>query len=209
MTEYHKIQTVWERNRDTKFKTLVENKWTTEEFEFLKDNEWEFTEKVDGTNIRVIWDSGNISYFGKTDNSQIPATLVNKLRNIFTPLQEKMTEICPDGQMVLYGEGYGPNIQKAGKLYRNDQDFVLFDIKIGEWWLKRDSIEDIGQKLELDVVPVIGTGSLFDMIEMTKNGIKSTWGDFNAEGIVARPVIPLFDRSGSRIITKIKTKDFQ
>ena len=29
------------------------------------------------------------------------------------------------------------------------------------------------------------------------------------EGIVARPLVELFARSGKRIITKLKTKDFQ
>lgn len=28
------------------------------EFDYLKDNTWIFTEKVDGTNIRIMWDGG-------------------------------------------------------------------------------------------------------------------------------------------------------
>jgi len=32
---------------------------------------------------------------------------------------------------------------------------------------------------------------------------------FEPEGIVARPAVDLFSRNGSRIITKIKAKDFR
>lgn len=41
-----------------------------------------------------------------------------------------------------------------------------------------------------------------------KRGIRSTWGDFEAEGIVARPKIELMTRSGHRLVTKIKCRDF-
>jgi len=39
--------------------------------------------------------------------------------------------------------------------------------------------------------------------------IESVWGDFQAEGIVARPGVELFDRAGRRIITKLKCRDFR
>lgn len=114
----------------------------------------------------------------------------------------------PDGDVCLYGEGYGAKIQKGGGNYCPDQDFVLFDIKIGEWWLLRLDVEDIAQKLSLDVVPVIGSGTLYEMVEIVKEGFNSQWGDFLAEGIVARPSVELKTRRGDRLITKVKCKDF-
>lgn len=53
MKEYHKIQTCFKR--DEKTKRIIEGDWTLPEFEYLKDCQWVFTEKVDGTNIRVMW----------------------------------------------------------------------------------------------------------------------------------------------------------
>jgi len=44
---------------------------------------------------------------------------------------------------------------------------------------------------------------------MTKKGFKSQWGDFIAEGIVARPKTEMRTRRGERIITKVKYIDFQ
>lgn len=208
MTEYHKIQSIFKRDMTSKRKTLLEGQWTTPEFEYLAGNTWAFTEKVDGTNIRVIFKDGGVTFGGRTDNAQIPAQLVTRLNERFLPLAPKLAEVFPDGAAVLYGEGYGAKIQKIGANYRADQDFILFDVKVGDWWLQRADVEDVAHKLGIDVVPIIGEGTLFDAIEMARAGITSTWGAFQAEGIVARPKTELQSRSGARIITKIKCRDF-
>lgn len=207
MKQYHKIQTVFLRDPSTKFKTLLEGEFALPEFLYLARNEWVFTEKVDGTNIRVMFDGSQITFGGKTDNAQIPAFLVARLQDIFLPQLEIFKERFTDG-VCLYGEGYGAKIQKGGGNYRQDQDFVLFDVKIGDWWLERSSVEEIANTLKLDIVPITGTGTLYDMVEMTRRGFGSRWGSFEAEGIVARPSIELKSRNGSRIITKIKHRDF-
>ena len=110
---------------------------------------------------------------------------------------------------MLFGEGYGARIQKGGGNYISDHtDFVLFDVRVGNWWLNRCDVESVAKRLGLRVVPVIGEGTLCDMVELTREGFKSTWGDFQAEGVVARPATELCTRGGHRIITKIKCKDF-
>ncbi|MDM8524511.1 RNA ligase family protein [Desulfococcaceae bacterium HSG8] len=209
MKKYHKIQTVYKRDPATKHKTLIEEDFSTPEFDYLKNNEWIFTEKVDGTNIRVMFDGESITFGGKTDNAQIYVKLSNCLNEKFVPLTEDFRNIFNDADVCLYGEGYGARIQKGGGNYRQDQGFVLFDIKIGEWWLQRKDIEDIAGQLGLDVVPIIGTGTLAEMVREAKKGFSSAWGDFMAEGIVARPSTELMGRNGSRVITKIKYKDFK
>lgn len=365
MNEYHKINTVFKRDRATN--RVVEGYYSCPEFEYLAGCIWSWSEKVDGTNIRVMSQGGVITFGGKTDSAQIPAQLVTRLNERFLPLAEKMQEAfgC---DACLYGEGYGAKIQKGGGNYRQDQDFVLFDVlvsnaeydtiktcpkhhelinatlsdltslkgfvnpaitatlknrilngqqtlkegclntsaqteekrpgrnqqesvtskqnsesvlkntteccqgkegcapfaqepttgmegaekschspsiivttlaesedccvqpaiqrfikqnetsngstppectcKINDWWLQRADVEDVAQKLGIDVVPIIGEGTLLDAIKIAKAGIASTWGDFQAEGIVARPKTELKTRNGHRIITKIKCRDF-
>ena len=205
MNEYHKIQTVFKRDRSTN--RIIEGDWTIPEFEYLAANLWAWSEKVDGTNIRVMLQGGRITFGGKTDAAQIPAQLVTRLNEKFLPLAGQMQAVfgC---DACLYGEGYGAKIQKGGGNYRQDQDFVLFDVKIGDCWLQRADVEDVAGKLCLDVVPIIGEGTLHDAIAATKYGIVSTWGEFQAEGIVARPKTELKTRNGHRIITKIKCRDF-
>ena len=206
MNEYHKIQTLFKRDMENNPKRLLEGKWTLPEFEFLANNIWVFTEKVDGMNIRIMLQDGAVTFGGKTDAAQIPAQLVSRLNERFLPLAGKMQEVfgC---DACLYGEGYGAKIQGGGN-YRQDQDFVLFDVKVSDWWLQRADVEDVAQNLGLHVVPIIGEGTLHDAIAAAKGGIASTWGDFQAEGIVARPKTELKTRSGHRIITKIKCRDF-
>lgn len=208
MKEYHKIITVYKRDPETKCKFLLEGEFATPELAYLAENRWTFTEKVNGTNIRVMFDGGNLTFGGKTDKAQIPALLVNAFNTSFLPkkaiFEGKFKKGC-----CLYGEGYGAKIRKGGGNYRPDQGFVLFDVKVGDWWLLREDVEDVARTLGLDVVPIIGHGTLQDAVRLAREGFISQWGDFPAEGIVMRPWVELKTRRGDRLITKVKTKDFR
>lgn len=208
MKEYHKIQTVFKR--DEKTKQIIEGDWTLPEFEYLRDSKWVFTEKVDGTNIRVMWDGENVTFGGKTDDAQMPVFLLYKLQELFEGTAKRELFKSKFSEPVcLYGEGYGAKIQKGGGNYIKDGvDFVLFDVRIGDWWLQRDDVVDIAQHFGLRVVPIIGEGTLQEAIDLTRQGQKSIWGNFLSEGIVCRPKTELKTRRGDRIITKIKHRDF-
>ena len=206
MKEYHKINTVFKRDERTR--KIIEGDYSLPEFEFLKDNPWVFTEKVDGTNVRVMWELPALRFNGKTDNAQMPMPLIEKLQSLFTP--GIMQTVFPEGGVCLYGEGYGARIQKGGGNYNpNGVDFVLFDVRVGDWWLERHNVEDVAKKLGVAVVPIIGEGTLADAFKRAQMGITSTWGGFPAEGLVMRPKAELRTRRGDRIIAKIKCKDFQ
>lgn len=217
MNEYHKINSLWMRDPATKNKTFLEGQWAQPEFEYLANNPWTLTEKVDGTNIRVmiaeeVFDR-KITFGGKTDNAQIPSKLVawlqDKLLSVegLCKLDKQFPRPC--GEVCLYGEGYGAQIQKVGSMYGPNQEFVLFDVKVGRWWLQRSAVEEVAETLGLRVVPILGEATLYAMAEMARRGFKSTWGDFEAEGLVARPKVEMFSRNGSRIITKVKCRDFK
>jgi hypothetical protein len=220
METYHKINAPFKRDMDgsitgQKGKLMV-GQWALPEFEYLADNEWEFTEKVDGTNIRIGFHNNGLEFGGRSDNAVIPKPLLEYLNTTFD-----LDKILPHFDIgnstivTLFGEGYGPKIQGGGK-YREDHSFVLFDVRIGDYWLSRDNVNDIADKLGIESVPVIGTGTLWDAIDIVSNGLSSEWGgtvgeknEFEAEGIVARPTVTLFNRRGERIITKVKAVDFR
>lgn len=207
MKPYPKIQSVYKRESEKPFR-MLEGQFSTPELEYLANNVWVWTEKVDGTNIRVHWDGEKVVLGGKSDNAQIPTFLLAKLQEMFPTslLQEAFGETI----VTLYGEGYGAKIQKGGGNYlSNSVSFVLFDVLIDGWWLRGDSTLDVAEKLSIDVVPVVGSGTLYEMVEVAKAGFRSVWGDFSAEGLVGKPLIELQDRQGRRILTKIKYKDFQ
>ena len=200
---------------ETKEKLFILGEYADPATEYLKDNEWTFTEKIDGTNIRIYWDGETVAFGGRTDAAQLPAHLVNVLKEKITP--ELMRTIFPDmqandGIVTLYGEGCGYKIQKGGMGYVNNEkraDFILFDVRIGDWWLKREDAEGIAESLGLRIAPVVLKGTIEDAIEMVSAGMKSTYGDFIAEGVVGKPSVELADRAGRRIITKIKHRDFK
>jgi len=205
--KYHKIQSLYKRDPDTNFRTFLPE-YSTPEIEYLAHNQWEWTEEVDGTNIRIYWNPGEdnqVVFAGRTDNSSIPAHLVNRLSEIFKP-HVLLSHF--DYPILLCGEGFGPKIQKVGGKYGDSVDFVLFDVYIGGLWLERKNVDDIAKKIGIQSVPVIGHGTLEEAETKARDGFKSAWGDFMAEGIVARPVVEIMARTGERVITKVKHKDF-
>lgn len=214
MDKYHKIQTVFLRDPENNMKTLLEGQWSRPEFLYLKDLTWECTEKIDGTNIRVLWDGSQLEFRGKSDNAQIPKHLLTKLKSRFSvrAMKEVFPTASQDAPICLYGEGYGMKIQKGGNYISTDTDFILFDIKIGPWWLKRKDCEDIAHKLNIKIVPIIGYLTLEQAIKTVQKGFTSTISEnreYIAEGLICKPLYELTDRAGRRIITKIKHKDFR
>ena len=206
---YHKIVTVFKRDPATKYKTLIEDDWATPEIAYLAENQWDFTEKIDGTNIRVIWDKDTkqVTMHGRTYRSQLPAPLYHRLHTLFTT-QEFVNHDMPS--MTLYGEGYGKGIQKVGKLHLPySVDFILFDIRVDDYWLKHEAVHSIASQLNVPMVPNLGHGTLQEAVDIVARGVTSALNyDMIAEGLVMRPVIQMFDRRGQRIITKIKYKDY-
>ena len=209
MKEYEKIETIFVR--DEKTKKLNENIYRNETIEFLKDIEWEFTEKIDGTNIRIIWDGHKVSYYGRTDKAQRPTQLMNKLIELFGGnINEEMFEQKFGATPVmLIGEGYGAKIQKGGGDYRQDNNFILFDVCINNKYLSRDNVNDIANYFGIESVPIIFHGNLQKGIDFVKTKPNSTIGTAKMEGLVARPKVELCDKNGNRLIVKIKVCDFE
>lgn len=212
MKEYTKIDTIFQRDMEGT-KKLIEGKFRNETVEFLKDNMWYGTEKIDGTNIGIVWDGHKVSYQGRTERANIPAQLMNKLIEMFggtvnEELFEQKFGLMP---VILFGEGYGPKIQKGGGNYRNDVSFILFDVYLPEQnlWMKRDAIEDIAKTFGIDVVPIVFAGTLDHAVEFVKRNPKSMFGTADMEGIVCKPKVDVLDRMGRRVIVKIKWKDFE
>lgn len=215
MHKYHKINGIYKRHLEGPQKgKFIIGAYSEPEFEYLADNQWVGTEKIDGSNIRIHWDGERIHYGGRTDNAQIPVFLLEKLmeitsswdlRGLFGPKDDQ--EFIP---VTLFGEGYGNKIQKVGKHYIPDGvNFILFDVRIGDWWLERQAVDEIAGILGIQSVTVVFTGTLQEGIEFVTRGFTSTLAEVEAEGLIVVPAANLKNRAGNRIITKLKTKDFR
>jgi hypothetical protein len=213
--EYHKINSLFKRDEQNRF---VIGDWATDELDFLKDAQWDWSEKIDGTNIRiklvVTPDEGvtHAEFRGRTDNAQFGKPLYEMLDTLINGdvFQKRAVETFNgDATVLLFGEGYGAGIQKGGA-YRPDPGFILFDVLIdNEWWMTVENMRNIGENLGLDVVPYVGRMTIGEAIELVRSpDFTSYWTDAKPEGLVGVPAAPLFDRRHRRIVTKVKVKDF-
>ncbi len=213
MKEYIKIETVFARDVDGT-KKLIEGQYRDETIQFVKDLPWMWTEKIDGTNIGVVWDGHRVSYQGRTERAQIPSPLVNRLNELFggETNEELFEQKFGEQNVILFGEGFGNKIQKVGSQYIPDSvDFILFDVYLPDQdlWLKREAVEDIANAFGIRVVPVIFIGTIDEAVDVIKQKPMSTIGTAPMEGVVGRPCVELKDRMGRRLIVKIKARDFE
>jgi len=184
---------------------------------------WLVTEKVDGMNMRIIWEPDSDldpRIYGRTDRAQIPGDLLAVMRDTFTyetmmsafssytELEDGTVGHVRPESVILFGEGFGPGIQKAGAAYGGEKRFVLFDVVVDGHWLSWDNVEDVARKLGAPTVPVLARGVT---LEQAKSYVHDSEllpeGSEHIEGIVARTDPYLFDGRGRRVMFKYKVRD--
>lgn len=211
MKEYHKIDGLWKRDEQTK--KLLPDEFRSKAVQYLEYTPWRFTEKVDGTNVRVVWDGHKVAFYGRTDNASIPTPLLRKLEELFggEVNEQVFEEHFGEKQVVLYGEGYGAKIQKGGGLYRKDVGFILFDVEINGKMLEYYALDSVAKYFGIPVVPTVLIGTISEGVEYVRNRPKSVISEEpkEMEGVVGKPCIDLMDASGKRVVVKIKVRDME
>ena len=210
MSEYHKIETIFERDM-MGTKKLIIGQYRNPYVHYLKDNQWIFTEKIDGTNIRVMWDGHTVKFGGRTNNAQLPSQLVQKLVDMFsgTTNEQLFEQHFGEKEVVFYGEGFGGKIQ-SGHAYSQEQSFILFDIKVGSKFITREHVEAIAKSFNILVVPICLIGTIKEAVDyvITRPNSLIAEQTKESEGVVGRPLFELTDDRGNRIIVKIKVCDY-
>jgi len=220
---YPKIETLFNRGKDF---TVDVDSFRRSEFAIVSP--WLFTEKIDGTNIRIDFrcDGRGLEMLvgGRTDRAQLPPeldkTLASRRSDYLRVAEEVMSEFGLSS-LTLFAEGYGPKIQKGGGNYRANQDVILFDVLINDsTWLDEDGVTSTATRFGMDRVPVFTVGTVEDAISLVRRtddgymisvqgAVHGSSVPFEAEGIVARPLYPLFDNRGNRVMWKLKGSDFR
>ncbi len=218
--EYPKINSLWKRHgwyfdeekkKSSEYQngrqSFIEGDYAQEEFAAI--NRWHIQEKIDGTNIRIFFDGTQVRFGGRTDNAQIPCHLLDYLQDTFT--ESNIQANFPDStHVILFGEGYGPKIQAAGPNYAHEVGFILFDVRIGSWWLKREKVEGIGSQLGIKITPNLGIMTTQEAVDFVKSKPLSqcSVNPQMMEGIVARSEPLMLTRSGQPIMWKLKCREF-
>lgn len=170
---------------------------------------------------------------GKTDNAQIPKNLLKHMQDKypnekvlaalglkeFIPVEEWendhnwLTYEQIPNIYTIYGEGYGEGIQSGGWYIKGGNEFIVFDVKVNDIYLKTDARDEIATKLGAPIVPFIGYFTLDEAIAFVRKGFRSRVAQNPdakmAEGLVLRTDLGLRNRMGNRLIVKIKYEDFQ
>jgi hypothetical protein len=175
----------------------------------------------------------NVRYAGKTDNAQIPPKLLKHMEEKYP--KEKvlaslgLKEFIPTSEWeidhnwleydqipniyTIYGEGYGEGIQSGGWYIKGGNEFIVFDVKVNDIYLKTDARDEIATKLGAPIVPFIGYFTLDEAIDFVRKGFRSRVAQNPdvkmAEGLVLRTDLGLRNRMGKRLIVKVKYEDFQ
>ena len=203
--EYQKINNIFEFGE--KYRTIL---GIIEPYKSLKDLIWQGTEKIDGTNIRIYWDGHNITFAGRTNNADNPKELSNYLTKLFLTdeMEYVFEQIFGEKETYIFGEGFGNKIQSGGDY--GEIGFIIFDINIDGFDLKRSDIDDIASRLGLPSVPVRFEGTLEEAIYWVSEHHMSSLGNGNheVEGLVLVPKnIQLYDNKHKLIKCKCKYRD--
>lgn len=221
MTKYPSIETVYVR--DPKTNILDFGAIRLPEIECVK--EWTLSEKIDGTNVRVIITRSGIEVRGRTDKAQLHPDLIEAVLGIM-PAHDHLVEyfheyggrVDEEGWSVtFYGEGYGAGIQKGG-VYSDTKRFRVFDLMLGEkTWVDDDEMRRVCLDLKIPVVPQLCHTSklptteeeLRQIIPWSLVAVHDRGADqVPAEGIVAKPVHVLLDKYGNRVMWKLTYREW-
>lgn len=187
--EYPKTANLFSRDPDTH--QVIK----TPKTEFDQIAHWHVTEKIDGTNIRLVYEALDREHRypvvrGRSDAANLPPDFEEEALPQFHPdgdlrlalklalglIQEPIENAHVS--MVVFGEGYGPGIQKGGSGYANCKRFRVFDVATfktvhlneygafggtgthvpyttGPLWRPWDDVVTVAEALGLQTVPVV------------------------------------------------------
>ena len=237
MRDANNVIMPYERFTEPEFEYLRSLKWRGEEkvdgtnmrIEVTKVPIWDGG--IEGRTINGV--EFKVRIAGKTDNANIPKNLIKHMQEKYP--DEKvlaalgLKEFIPVDEWenehnwlayedipniyTIYGEGYGEGIQSGGWYIKGGNEFIVFDVKVNDIYLKANVRDEIAAKLGAPVVPLVGYFTLDEAIEFVRKGFRSLIAQNPdakmAEGLVLRTDPCLRNRMGNRIIVKIKYKDFQ
>lgn len=193
--------------------------------------EYVATEKCHGANFSMYvnqteFRAGSRSQFiGKESNfygiSQHWESLEERARKVYEILGG-------DGEVIIYGEWFGgrypnmvspPGTKQVQRecVYIPHNDFYGFGIVKNGLWLTVDERIDVFQKAGFYYAKILVRGSLQECLDYPNAFITKIPNDFGlpeiedniCEGTVIEPVVPVFYRTGSRIIFKNKNSKFK
>ena len=166
-------------------------------------------EKVHGTSAHVSYHDGDIHFYEGGESR------FNFLKLFDIPfLTEKLAAIGKD--ISVHGEAYGGSQQRMSNTYGKVLKFIVFDIKISDYWLSVPDAAALAESLGLEFVPYRRIPAQPAALDAERDrpsevAVRNGCGDDKQrEGIVIRPPVEFWrDPHGEhRLIAKHKGESF-
>ncbi|MCW0953264.1 RNA ligase family protein [Weissella ceti] len=203
---YPKFYGPYIRNKETK--KLDKELPRPELLPYMNDTtKWWVSEKMDGTNTRIIWDGYKLEVKGRTGGSQLQGYQTELLGDLTQNGNYKFDETFGEKRVIIYGETFGGKIQ--GNPHNAEPQFQIFDINIDGVWLMYDDVKLISEQLGLRYVEhelLPNWRAVLERFEQTGRQRQDNGAYY--EGLVAVPEHMPLTRTGERVITKVKMADF-
>ena len=207
MNMYQKIERLF--RFDSVSKHFIKNAYANKAVSLLLNNDWVFTEKIDGMNFRIYWNGHTLTYAGRTDDAKFSEYEKAFIESeLVTPEREIMFEqMFGEKTCLVYGELYGNKIGKVGNLYSDKLDFRVFDVEVMGIMLAWEN--DVASTLGFKTAPIVFIGTVNELLKMMPSLKHSTFSNAPLEGVVGKPIGEFRDRLGKRIIIKITQRDLE
>jgi RNA ligase (TIGR02306 family) len=193
---------------------------------FQPDDLVQITEKIHGTNFRAGWTPFHADTFWKrvkqffgmapkyefvfgSHNVQLSNSLLDKPEsNVYAWAVDKykLKEVLTPG-LVIYGEVYGPNIQKGYHygLKDGERGFVAFDMKHGDRYMSTGEFEIVMSETNIPTAPVLFTGFYkdVDLAQITAGDSVLAPSQKVREGVVVKSALEDTCYAGRKILKSI------
>ena len=214
-----------------KFKkfTSIENSYREKYIEIIREYgydkvRWLATEKIDGANFSFITDGKEVKVASR--NQIVDGTfyhcqaVIDRYKD--KVLKLKQIHFASADQIQVYGELFGKGIQNK-IFYGEDKNFMAVEIQEDGVVVSTDDAAGLLTYVGIPIAPGLGVfGSLDKALELSPVFVSKVYdelypdasvtqfelGENDAEGIVLKPVEPVYLPNGSRVILKYKNPAF-
>lgn len=220
-TKYHKIRNLFRRDPQTR--QIEPYEYGSEAIAYLSGASWVCQEKIDGTNTRIIWDGERVSFGTKNtlDLSNMQGKLRQHLETTYgaPEFEHLLEQEFGSTPVTIYGEGYGHKIQTGAGYFpdapEGQNGFLAFDVRIGGRYQDPDDTAGVAHKLGIPLVDHhLPQTTIPDTVQTMARALMGEdpplthpQTDKEIEGFILRPPVMLYDRFGSRVMTKVLMSD--
>ena len=171
---------------------------------------------VHNSSSHLLWKNEEVKPFSGGATHQ---AFLNIFNGVLSPTIEEIktqftNEFGNQIEVCIYGEVYGGNMNAMSATYGTTLRFIVFDIKVGDYFVPVPTAERIAKKFKLDFVDYALVDATIEALDKERlkestQAVRNGCGNGKVrEGIVIKPEIDVFCK-GERVMSKYKNADYE